>query len=82
MTVKTFLCKTCGLKFRLTLTEREWEAGSIPCPGCAETDLAEIDEAADLSMLSQGASYGEECLGCPSFAQCHGTDIENTIQAR
>ena len=82
MTSKVFHCTNCGLKFRLNLTEAEAETGMIPCPGCAETALEEIQEDADLVMSSSGAACGSLCAQCPSYAECHGTDIEHQKQAR
>ena len=76
MTDKIFHCRNCGLKFRLSLTERELEAGNIPCPGCAECELEETQEDADLVMTSAGAACGSLCRACPSYARCHGADIE------
>lgn len=76
MNARVFHCTNCGLKFRLSLTDTELEAGSIPCPGCAENALEEVQEDADLVMTSRGAACGDLCLQCPSYAACHGADIE------
>ena len=77
MIEKTYKCKACGFLFKLSLLERELQAGGIPCPGCGETDLEETNEEADISVMSRGAECSGHCQCCPSREDCSGAEINN-----
>lgn len=75
MLEKNYQCKACGFQFKVSLTEQELNAGNIPCPGCAETALEEINEDVELSIMSRGAECSGNCQCCAAHGTCDGADI-------
>lgn len=63
-------CGVCGLKFKVSIMEEEFNMAAIPCPGCGELELCETDEDADIVLISRRAECGGGCAGCSSREKC------------